>query len=182
MNVLILTRTIFKILNTFLYSILYCYSDRLKINFFKSYFSGSLTIDDGILEIKDGLRNKKNLLISIKNGHLIIGEKVFFNNNVSINCHLNISIGDNCLFGENITIYDHNHNFNNLKVLIRYQGFNSESVKIGNNVWIGSNVIILPGSCIGDNAVVAAGSIVNCNIPTNSVFVQKRSKTIKELC
>ena len=47
-------------------------------------------------------------------------------------------------------------------------------VIIGKNVWIGSNVVILRDTVIGDNVVVAAGSVVKGNVPSNTLFVNKR--------
>ena len=60
------------------------------------------------------------------------------------------------------------------KILFRKQGYTSNKVKIGNNVWIGSNTLILPGVEIGDNVVVAAGSIVTKSINDNIIFIQKK--------
>lgn len=77
------------------------------------------------------------------------------------------------MFGENICIYDHDHNFKML-ALVREQGFSCDTVKIGNNVWIGSGCIILKGAIIGDNSVIAAGSIVKGNVDCNSLFYQRR--------
>ena len=47
-------------------------------------------------------------------------------------------------------------------------------VIIGENVWIGSNVVILRDTVIGDNSVIAAGSVVKGNVPSNTLFVNKR--------
>ncbi len=53
---------------------------------------------------------------------------------------------------------------------LRYQGAQySLPVHIGENVWIGANVSILPGVTIGDNCVIGAGSVVTHSIPANSV-------------
>ena len=54
-------------------------------------------------------------------------------------------------------------------------------VIIGNNVWIGGNVNVLPGVTIGDNVVIGAGSVVNKDIPSNSVAVGNPCKVIKEI-
>ena len=54
-------------------------------------------------------------------------------------------------------------------------------VIIGNNVWIGGNVNVLPGVTIGDNVVIGAVSVVNKEIPSNSVAVGNPCKVIKEI-
>ena len=85
-----------------------------------------------------------------------------------------VKIGNDCIFGENIKIYDHNHNFKDKTKLISQQGFNTESVIIDSNCWIASNVIILKGVHIGSNSVIGAGVIVYKNVPANSVLVCKQ--------
>ena len=57
----------------------------------------------------------------------------------------------------------------------------AKPIKVGNNVWIGGNVVVLPGVTIGDNVVIGAGSIVNKSIPPNSVAVGNPCKVIKRM-
>lgn len=57
----------------------------------------------------------------------------------------------------------------------------AKPIKIGNNVWIGGNVIVLLGVTIGDNVTIGAGSIVNKDIPSNSIAVGNPCKVIKEI-
>lgn len=110
-------------------------------------------------------------------GVLSIGNNVGINSNCVIACHEKISIGNEVGLGPNVCIYDHDHDF-------RAPGgkkagkFRTKPVVIEDNVWIGANTVILRGSHIGRNAVVGAGSVVSGNIPEDSVFVQKREKTI----
>ena len=77
-----------------------------------------------------------------------IGDNVFFNNGTSIAAKEKIEIGDNCIFGENVKIYDHNHVFKDLQKPIMKQGFSTKSVHIGSNCWLGSNVVVLCGANI----------------------------------
>lgn len=89
-----------------------------------------------------------NLNISSDNASITIGNNVFFNNDCSLNCKKGINIGDDCIFGESVKIYDHNHIFKSKETVIRRQGYSCSMVKIGNNCWIGSNVVILPGGVL----------------------------------
>ena len=107
-------------------------------------------------------------------GKIKIGTNCFFNRGCSFTSLEEIEIGNDCIFGEDVKIYDHNHNIEMGKILFRKQGYTSNKVKIGNNVWIGSNTLILPGVEIGDNVVVAAGSIVTKSINDNIIFIQKK--------
>ncbi|MDP4083176.1 MAG: acyltransferase [Bacillota bacterium] len=105
------------------------------------------------------------------NGELNIADYVFINDNCNINCVNRITIGKHTKIAPNVCINDHDHNYKNKTDdhLIRGE------VSIGENVWIGSNVVILRNTFIGDNAVIAAGSVVKGNVPANSIFLNKRS-------
>lgn len=120
-------------------------------------------------------------LIIEKNGCVKIGNNNFFNRNCSINCMKKITTGDNCVFGENVCIYDHNHKFKNKDILIKKQGYDIDEISIGNNCWIGSNVTILKGVKIGNNCVIGAGTIVNKNIPDNMLVYNKSNLVMKEI-
>jgi putative thiogalactoside transacetylase len=54
-------------------------------------------------------------------------------------------------------------------------------IKVGNNVWIGGNVCVMPGVTIGDNVVIGAGSVVNKDIPSNVVAVGNPCKVLKNI-
>ena len=108
-----------------------------------------------------------------KNASIIIGDNCFFNNDCSINAIGKIEIGEGCLIGENVKMYDHNHRFCKINIPIKNQGFSVGQVIIGKHCWIGSNVIILKGTNIGDNCVIGAGCIINNNIPCNTIIKPK---------
>ena len=83
---------------------------------------------------------KAFLLRVCDNAQCIIGKNVFFNNYCSVTSMKKIEIGDDCIFGENVKIYDHNHNYKDKEYLIREQGCSADEVVIGNNCWIGSKI------------------------------------------
>ncbi len=123
------------------------------------------------------IRNFFNLTIG-KGAELTIGNKVFFNNNCSINCLDYIEIGENTLFGENVKMYDHNHQYDENQVF--HKEFTKSSIKIGTNCWLGSNSVILKGVTIGDNVIIGAGCIIHKDVPANSVIVNRQDHyTIK---
>lgn len=89
-------------------------------------------------------------------------------------------IGNDVMMGPNCTIYTRNHQFNNLELPMNKQGFTSDrKVVIGNDVWIGGNVIILPGVYIGDHSVIGAGSVVTKNVQEWSIVAGNPAKIIK---
>ncbi len=54
-------------------------------------------------------------------------------------------------------------------------------ITVGDNVWLGGNVVVLPGVTIGSNSVIGAGSIVTKDIPSNVVAVGNPCKVVKNL-
>lgn len=129
----------------------------------------------GRIHIGQRIRFRKSFTIYMGEdsaASLKIGDDCFFNKGCSISCCKDIEIGDRCLFGESVKIYDHDHKFDSNTV---YQSeFVSNRVKIGSGCWFGSNVVILKGVTIGDNVIVAAGSIITKSIPSDSLVIQKR--------
>lgn len=122
-------------------------------------------------------RTRNDVSIRVYDGGIAkIGENVFFNDNCSINCQKNIDIGDNVIFGQNVMLFDHDHDYKN-----NINNFIKDDIKIGNNVWIGANCIILKGVHIGNNVVIAAGTIVKDDIADSSVVYQKRETTVKSI-
>ena len=127
------------------------------------------------LKMRDGAKLRVR-----KNAVCVIGNNVLINSNNIIAVHENISIGDNVQLAPGVQIYDHDHDFR-AEGGIGAMKYKSAPVKIGNNVWIGANSVVLRGSVIGDNSVVAAGSVVKGEYPPNSLIYQKREMNIKQV-
>ena len=133
------------------------------------------------VKIKDGTARfgkeqitRGNAVFRVEGGELIIGDKCFFNQNVSITCKKKIVIGDRCQIANNVVIVDHDHAGSE-----NWGSYVETPVTIGNDVWIGANVVIMRGTTIGDKAVIGAGSIVKGDVPAGKVFYQKRETMIK---
>lgn len=113
-----------------------------------------------------------------KNAKLIIGNNTFINHNCIITCRDRIEIGSNVQFSPNVMIYDHDHDFRT-EGGIKTMKYKTSPIFIGNNVWIGSNSVILRGAKIGDDVVIGAGSVIKGEIPPGAVLIQKRVSEIK---
>jgi len=106
--------------------------------------------------------------LASKDASLNIGCNVHLNG-IYIACRKLISIGDNCRIAAGVVILDYNGHI--VSSLDRTKGWdNPMDVQIGNNVWIGTNAIILKGTTIGDNCVVGAGSVVKGFFPPDSII------------
>lgn len=102
---------------------------------------------------------------------LSIGKNTSFGENCDLRAGSSvISIGENCLFAQNVSLIGSNHKTNKNN-LIRDNDWDmiKNYISIGNDVWIGCQSVILPGVVIGDGAVIAANSVVNKNIEPYSI-------------
>ncbi len=99
--------------------------------------------------------------------HTHLGNKVYANFNLTLVDDTHIYIGDNVMFGPNVTLCTAGHP---IEPELRRQVYQYNfPIHIEENVWIGAGVIVLPGVTIGKNSVIGAGSVVTRDIPENVV-------------
>lgn len=111
--------------------------------------------------------------VNIEKG-AVFSRKLSLGNNsgVGINCviHGECIIGNDVMMGPECTIYTRNHCFEKTSIPMSRQGFSEDKpVRIGDDVWIGGQVIILPGVNIGSHSIIGAGSVVTKDIPEWSI-------------
>ena len=107
------------------------------------------------------------------------GEKFYANHNLVILDPAKVKFGDNVFIAPNCGFYTAYHP---IEFDLRNEGLEfAKPIIVGNNVWIGGNVVVLAGVTIGDNVVIGAGSIVTKDIPSNSVAVGSPCKVIRKL-
>ena len=104
--------------------------------------------------------------------HTFIGENFFANFNLMVMDDARIYIGDNVMFGPNVSLMATNHPLiPEERIAMRYPDGHvsmsefADEIHIGNNVWLAANVVVLGGVTIGDGAVIGAGSVVTKDIP-----------------
>lgn len=111
--------------------------------------------------------------------NIILGKNVFINSNCYFMDGAKITVGDNVFIGPSCGFYTANHL---LDYQTRNQGIEQAlPISIGNNVWLGGNVIVLPGVKIGDGCVIGAGSVVTKDIEANSVATGIPCNVIKKI-
>lgn len=99
---------------------------------------------------------------------------------INARIHGECTIGDYVMMGPDVTILTRNHAFDRTDIPMMHQGFEEEKpVFIGNDVWIGEKVIILPGVHVGDGAILAAGAVVTKDVPPYAVVGGVPAKVIK---
>jgi len=112
-----------------------------------------------------------------KNANLIIEGKGFINTETEIDCYENISIGKGTIISSKCYITDSDQH---IVVEGSEDKVKTKPIKIGKNVWIGRNVIVLKGVEIGDNSIIGAGSVVTKSIPPNTMFAGNPAIQIKD--
>lgn len=85
------------------------------------------------------------------------------------------------MMGTDVTIITRNHRFDRTDIPMMEQGFEEERpVYIGNDVWIGDRVLILPGVHIGDGSIIAAGAVVTKDVPPYSIVAGVPARKIRD--
>lgn len=117
--------------------------------------------------------------------HCDYGKQIEVGNNfmANYNCIIldvaNVIIGDNVMFGPNVSIYTAGHP---VYAASRNSGYEyGIKITIGNNVWIGGNSVVNPGVQIGDNTVIGSGSVVTKSIPANVVAAGNPCRVLRKI-
>ena len=114
--------------------------------------------------------------------NLFIGKHFYANYNLVVLDYEKITIGNNVMFGPNVTLSSATHN-------VDYRIRNKDDdmdimgapIVIEDNVWIGANVVVMPGVTIGKHSVVAAGSVVTKDVPPDVIVGGVPAKIIRKL-
>ena len=105
------------------------------------------------------------------------------NSGIGVNARINgkVIIGKNVMMGANVSIIVRNHKFSDVNIPMNMQGFSEERpVIIEDDVWIGTNVIILPGVKIGNGSIIGAGSVVTKNVDEYTIVGGNPAKILKK--
>ena len=111
--------------------------------------------------------------------NLHFGNYVYANFNLTVVDDGDVYVGDKVMFGPNVTIATANHP---IEPGLRSKAMQyNKPVRIGENVWIGANTVIVPGVSIGKNSVIGAGSVVTKDIPENVVAVGNPCRVLRPI-
>jgi len=108
-----------------------------------------------------------------------LGKNFYANTNCTLLDCAEIVIGDDVLFGPNVSLYTVNHAMDAAE---RKAGFEyAKQIVIGDNVWVSGSVTIVGGVTIGNNSVIAAGSVVTKDIPGNALAAGVPCRVLREI-
>jgi acetyltransferase-like isoleucine patch superfamily enzyme len=112
-------------------------------------------------------------------GVIEVGDRTVFGHHCTIAADQRISIGENCLLAEMVSIRDHDHAFESTDVSIIDQGRATAPVRIGDNVWIGAKATVTKGVSIGSNSVIGAHAVVTSDLPEGCIAVGIPARVIR---
>lgn len=127
-------------------------------------------VGGGILRLGEQCRLGQGVQFdTAENGAITLGSRVRINAGTVIAGSLGVSIGDDTLIGEYVSIRDANHGLAS-RTLIRTQPLERAPIRIGSDVWIGRGCCILKGVTIGDGVVVGANSVVTGDLEAGAIY------------
>jgi acetyltransferase-like isoleucine patch superfamily enzyme len=121
-----------------------------------------------------------NTALRCHEGTLSLGDKSNLARNISVNCYLDVEIGDSALIADDVYISDFDHRFDDLAMPIKDQGIAKSRVRIDRDVWLGTKVTVCRGVVIGEGTVVGANAVVTKDLPAFSVTVGVPARVIKD--
>ena len=133
----------------------------------------------GELRIGNRFKMRDGAKIRVRKGAVCsIGNNSSINSNNMIVCRDRIDIGDDVQLSPNVLIFDHDHDYS-VDGGVKAGKYKTSPIKIGNNVWIGANTVILRGTEIGDNSVIGAGCVLKGRYEEGSLIIQKRENIVR---
>lgn len=104
------------------------------------------------------------------------------NSGIGVNCRVcgPVKIGDNVMMGPEVIVLTVSHKYNRLDIPMRQQGHKEpEPVTIGDDVWIGTRAIIMPGISVGKGAIIGASAVVTKDVPEYAIVCGNPAKVVK---
>ncbi len=138
------------------------------------------------IKLRSIILGEKGLNVTISKGfyfinpnNIYLSDHIYIGPDSTIYAHGEVYIKQGSIIGPKVTIYTANHNFKTGAHAIPYdKELHIDSVEIDENVWIGGNVLLLPGTKLREGVIVGAGSVVTKEIPAYSIVVGNPCKII----
>lgn len=134
----------------------------------------------GTVEVADSCELNQGVELNPFGGSIRIARRVWLGPYVVIYGHGGVEIGEQTLISMHCSVLSSNHGVPPIGKLIRDTPDELRPTKIGRDVWIGANAVILGGVTIGDGAVVAAGAVVNRDVETGAVVAGVPAREVRK--
>jgi acetyltransferase-like isoleucine patch superfamily enzyme len=111
-----------------------------------------------------------------------IGEGTFLNRDVMVAAVELVEIGAHCMLANGCFVTDGNHRFDDPHTPVPWQGFASKGpTRIGDNCWLGANVVVTSGVTIGERCVIGANSVVTADLPPHTIAAGAPARVLREI-
>ena len=134
----------------------------------------------GVVEVADSCELNQGVELNPWGGSIRIARRVWLGPYVVIYGHGGVEIGEQTLISMHCTILSSNHTIPAMGALIRDVPDELLPTKIGRDVWIGANAVILGGVTIGDGAVVAAGAVVTKDVEAGAIVAGVPARLLRK--
>jgi acetyltransferase-like isoleucine patch superfamily enzyme len=140
-------------------------------------------LQEGRLEVGEGVLFEPGVWITApEQARVRIGAGTFLNRNVMVAAQELVEIGAHCMLANGCFVSDASHRFADPERPITWQGFESKGpTRIGENCWLGANVVVTSGVTIGERCVIGAGSVVTRDIEAFSIAAGTPAKVIRRV-
>jgi acetyltransferase-like isoleucine patch superfamily enzyme len=117
---------------------------------------------EGRLQVGPGALLEPGVWITAPgSARVVIGAGTFLNLGVMVAAHELVEIGENCMLANGCFVSDASHRYDDHELPVTWQGFESRGpTRIGENCWLGANVVVTSGVTIGERCVIGANSVV----------------------
>ncbi|HEY1689264.1 MAG TPA: acyltransferase [Solirubrobacteraceae bacterium] len=148
----------------------------LQGNALEALREGRLTVGSGTL-FEPGV-----WLTAPGSARISIGEGVFLNLGVMIAAMELVEIGDHCMLANGCFISDANHRYDDPEKPVPWQGFTSKGpTRIGENCWLGANVVVASGVSIGRRCVIGANSVVTSDLEPFTIAAGAPARPLRKI-
>ena len=113
-------------------------------------------------------------------GTLRVGDKVVLGRDNTVNCYLDVEIGDATIVADWVYVCDFDHVYEDVTVPIKDQGIVKSPVRIGPDCWVGTKATVLRGSMVGEGCVLAAHTVVRGDVPPYSIVGGVPGRVLKD--